>query len=227
MSGPDQYDAGPRPEFLAVLGLVPPITVDDVKQAYLDKAKNAHPDRGGNPEDFIRLQRAFEQATEYARFKAGRMQWLSRWVEQYAEQQQVVDRVRAMGGTVDVEAADALAPSIGQDFAVVLDRLVGIRLVGPQVDDSTLAYLATERRLLLSMARLELVNTKITDGGLLQLRGFEGLRHLNLTGAQVSGEAVEAVVKSLVRLESLVLAGTPIGWWARWRLRRRGLSITT
>ena len=227
MTGADHYDAGPRPEFLAVLGLVPPITVDDVKQAYLDKAKNAHPDRGGNAEDFIRLQRAFEQATEYARFKAGRMQWLSRWVEQYADQQQVVERLRAMGGTVDVEAADALAPSIGQDFATVLDRVVGIRLAGPEIDDDALAYMATERRLLLTLARLELVNTKITDRGLLQLRGFEGLRHLDLTGARISREALEAVLKTLVRLESLVLTGTPISWWARWRLGRRGLSVTS
>jgi hypothetical protein len=64
-------------EFLTVLGLAPPVTEEDVKQAYLDKAKSAHPDRGGDVENFKRLQDAFEQATEYARFKAGRMQWLS------------------------------------------------------------------------------------------------------------------------------------------------------
>ena len=209
-----------------MLGLVPPISVEDVKQAYLDKAKNAHPDRGGSPEDFIRLQRAFEQATEYARFKAGRMQWLSRWVEQYAEQQQLVERIQALGGTVKVGSADAFANSIGQDFATVLDRLVGIRLAGSAIDDSTLAYLASERRLLLSVAHLELIDTKITDSGLLLLRDFEGLRHLDLTGADVSREAVEAVLKGAVRLESIVLVGTPIGWWGRWRLRRRGLTVT-
>ncbi len=81
-------------EVLAVLGLKPPVSVEDVKQAYLEKAKTAHPDRGGDPQAFVRLHVAFEQATEYARFKAGRMQWLSGWVEQYAEQQALIDEIR-------------------------------------------------------------------------------------------------------------------------------------
>ena len=91
-------------EILAVLGLRPPVTVDDVKQAYLEKAKTAHPDRGGDPQAFIRLHEAFEQATEYARFKAGRMQWLSGWVEQYAEQQELIQEVQTLGGQCEVES---------------------------------------------------------------------------------------------------------------------------
>ena len=41
---------GERLEFLAVLGLAPPVTEEDVKQAYLVKARTAHPDQGGNVE---------------------------------------------------------------------------------------------------------------------------------------------------------------------------------
>ena len=85
------------PEFLVVLGLRQPVTVEDVKQAYLEKAKLAHPDHGGNVQQFIALQKAFEQATEYAKFKAGRMKWLSGWVEQYAEQQALIDELKALG----------------------------------------------------------------------------------------------------------------------------------
>ena len=100
-----------RYEFLVVLGLIPPVTVEDVRQAYLEKAKTAHPDRGGSGDEFVRLQQAFEQATEYARFKAGRMQWLSQWVGQYADQEQVVGEIRALGGSVEIESCDWLATS--------------------------------------------------------------------------------------------------------------------
>ena len=53
-----------HPECLTILGLLPPVTAEDVKQAYLAKAVTAHPDRGGSPEQFIRLQKAFEEANE-------------------------------------------------------------------------------------------------------------------------------------------------------------------
>ena len=160
---------GTRPDFLVILGLIPPVSVEDVKQAYLDKAKAAHPDRGGSTEEFVRLQNAFEQATEYAKFKAGRMQWLSQWVEQYAAQEQIVNEVRALGGSVDVESCDWLVQSIGSDFATVLDRIHGIKLSGPLVDDAALVNLRSHRRMLTGLKRLELVNTNITSVGLGQL----------------------------------------------------------
>ena len=101
----------PALEFLAVLGLKPPVSVEDVKQAYIDKAKTAHPDRGGDAQAFMRLHEAFEQATEYARFKAGRMQWLSGWVEQYAEQQELVDEIKSLG----------IAAGVGAHFPEIIE----------------------------------------------------------------------------------------------------------
>ena len=53
-----------RPEFFDVLGLAPPVTVDDIKQAYLEKVKTAHPDRGGEIASFRKLQEAFDQAPQ-------------------------------------------------------------------------------------------------------------------------------------------------------------------
>jgi hypothetical protein len=208
-----------RPDFLVVLGLIPPVTVEDVKQAYLDKAKTAHPDRGGSGEDFVRLQKAFEQATEYARFKAGRLQWLSQWVEQYAEQEQVVAEIEALGGSVVVESCDWLEASIGPDFATVLDQLVAIRLSGPAVDDRVLLNLAGRRRTASALRRLELIDTRISSIGLAQLHGFESLRHLDLTGTRVSYHAVQSLLSHLDRLESIALRNTGLGWWSRLHLR--------
>ena len=55
-----------RPGFAIVLGLLPPYTVEDVKRAYRDKVKDAHPDRGGDRDDFDRIQKAFEEAGAYS-----------------------------------------------------------------------------------------------------------------------------------------------------------------
>ena len=214
-------------EFLSVLGLTQPVTVDDVKQAYLEKAKTAHPDRGGDKQEFVRLQQAFEQATEYAQFKAGRMQWLTRWVEQYAEQQQVIDEIKALGGVVEVKADDALTKSIGPDFATVLDRIVKIRLAGAGVDDHVLLSLTSRRRVLAGLRHLELLDTAVSSVGLQNLQAFESLQHLDLSGTRVSESVLDSLLADLPRLETLNLSRSGIGRWARAKLRfsRRDLTI--
>jgi hypothetical protein len=208
-----------RLDFLTLLGLAPPVTEEDVKQASLVKAKTAHPDHGGDVEHFKRLQEAFEQATEYARFKASRMKWLSRWVEQYAEQEQIVEQIKALGGSVDVKSSEPLSKSIGPDFAVVLDKVTGLRLSGPTITDEVIAQLSAQRRMLAGLRSLALVNTAVSHVGLLQLRTFETLTHLDLSGTPVEVAAVEVLLKELQQLESMVLENTGIGWPARMKLR--------
>jgi DnaJ domain len=44
----------------ATLGLVPGATVADVKAAYRERVKHAHPDQGGSVQDFLRVQEAYE-----------------------------------------------------------------------------------------------------------------------------------------------------------------------
>jgi hypothetical protein len=224
---PNDRDRQP-PEFLAILGLTLPITVEDVKQAYLDKAKTAHPDRGGDARQFVRLHEAFEQATEYARFKAGRMQWLSGWVEQYAELQQLIEEIASLGGEVDVQSEEWLGQTIGSDFATVMDQLTGIRLSGPHIDDGVLVQLGPKLRRQGGLHRLALVNTQVTSVGLRQLHRVESLRELDFTGTQLSAKAVEDLVHDLDRLEKIVLRDTGIGWASRMKLRlmRRHLEIT-
>ncbi len=229
MSQPTSTDQSPqRIECLAILGLNPPVTVEDVKQAYLDKVKVAHPDRGGDAQQFIRLHEAFQQATEYAEFKAGRMQWLSRWVEQYADQQLVVQEIHELGGRIEIESVNWLAQSIGPDFATVLDRIVLLHLAGPKVDDRVLHEVATQRRALSGVRRLELINTSITSAGLSALNDCQSLRYLDLTGTRVNSQAVRLLLHKLPSLETIVLVGTGVGWWSkiRYRWSRPGLSFS-
>ncbi len=56
-----------RPVCLKILGLELPCTEEDVMAAYREKAKEMHPDRGGDLEEFLRLQRYFEQALQLVR----------------------------------------------------------------------------------------------------------------------------------------------------------------
>ena len=73
-SSRDPSPASPHhPKCLAVLGLLPPVTAEDVKQAYLAKAMAMHPDRGGDPAQFVLLQKAFEEANDFVQFKAGKL----------------------------------------------------------------------------------------------------------------------------------------------------------
>src|SRR5579872_2920574 len=93
-----------RPEFMAVLGLLPPYTLDDVQKAYKARAREAHPDRGGANADFLRLREAYEQAQDYVKFIEGRRMWLAAQVEPYLQQQQIVAEIERRGGQVEIES---------------------------------------------------------------------------------------------------------------------------
>jgi hypothetical protein len=55
-----------------VLGLAPNATPTDVKRAYRLRALETHPDRGGSPEAFREVQRAYETALERAQKREAR-----------------------------------------------------------------------------------------------------------------------------------------------------------
>lgn len=56
-----------RPVCLKALGLELPCTEEDVMMAYRELAKERHPDRGGDLDEFLRLQKHFEQALKLVR----------------------------------------------------------------------------------------------------------------------------------------------------------------
>lgn len=53
-----------RLQALDVLGLVPPCSEMQVRQAYRRLAQRSHPDKGGDPENFMRLQSAYLTALQ-------------------------------------------------------------------------------------------------------------------------------------------------------------------
>jgi hypothetical protein len=212
--GPEKDD---RPDFLVTLGLLPPFTVEDAALAYREKAKLAHPDRGGSVEHFLKLKAAYEHATEYANLHAGRREWLAAQVERYAKQEEVILEVRRRGGQVETETVDWVKRSVGNDFALLTEMLRGIRLRGAADGDDFLHYLAAHQGSLRYLLWLDLADSRISDEGLLQLPRLELLKRLNLAGTPTSQRGLQ-VLERLPRLEWLNLAGTPVRWFTRWRL---------
>ena len=202
---------------MVTLGLLPPYTREDVQAAYHEKAKTAHPDRGGLAADFETLHQAYERAQEYVRFHSGRRQWLAAQVERYVAQERVVNEVHRHGGTSEVEQLDWIKRSFG-DFAVVTEMLRGIRLRDRAEGDAFLKYLAEHAAALEYLVWLDLSGSRISDQGILQLQALKSLRRLDVSRTPISNKALR-VVEGLPDLEWLNLAGTATGWWARWRLR--------
>lgn len=61
----EKWVSGQTPPCLVNLGLSLPFTEAELLEAYRQKVKLAHPDRGGDPEAFLLLQRYFEEARTF------------------------------------------------------------------------------------------------------------------------------------------------------------------
>ena len=209
-----------HPKCLAVLGLLLPVTAEDVKQAYLAKAMTMHPDRGGDPAQFVLLQKAFEEANDYVQYKAGKLEWLASKIEAYAQQQDVVTETIDRGGEVEMEEADWLRKSFGEDFGHVADKLVSVRLRGPAADDVFAILLGFRADSLKDLAVLDLAGGRLTDEGLLQLKSLTSLRSLDLRGTAVGKLAAE-VPSWFPHLEFLGLPAGSVSLFSRMSMPRR------
>ena len=208
------------PECLLLLGLRPPLTLEDVKQAYMAKAMKAHPDRGGDPQEFIRLQKAFDEANEYVKFKASKIEWLASKIDAYSQQQEVVSETIERGGEVEMEETDWLRRSFGEDFGHVADKLVTVRLRGPAANDLFAILLGFRAESLKDLAVLDLTGGSITDEGLLQLKALKNLRSLDLRGTAVGNLAAE-IPSWFENLDFLGLPKGALGMFARLGMPRR------
>jgi hypothetical protein len=212
-------DAGTaRPEFAATLGLLPPYTVDDVKRAYLDKIKDAHPDRGGDRAEFDRIQHAYEQANEYLRFRADRRQWIAARMEEYLAVESLTSRLRALGAEVDTLMLEWVRRSFG-DFADLTESIIAVRMVNAANVGELVDAMIREQAVLPALKRLELPGCVVNDHLAMQLRVFKRLEHLDLSHTAITEKAL-AVVDFLPELVSMTIDGTNVGWWSRRRMER-------
>jgi VanZ family protein len=211
--------ADDRPDFLVRLGLLLPCSVADVEAAYRDRAKQAHPDAGGTTADFIQLHADYEAALQYARFRSSRRGWLAATIERYAAQQEVVAEIERRGGSIETERNEWIARQIGDDFAQVLDTVVGVRLGGPTVGLADVQYLASQQQSLAGLKRLDLSASRIGNTALEYLTRFSTLHELDLSGTFVGNPGV-ALLREMPALRCVNLAHTFVGWWGILQLRR-------
>jgi hypothetical protein len=217
---PPASPSSQHPLCLVELGLLPPVTAEDVRQAYLAKAQTMHPDRGGDPAAFQRLQKAFEEANEFVKFKASKLEWLASNIETYSQQQEVATETIERGGEIEMEETDWLRKSFGDDFGHVADKLVTVRLHGPAADDLFAILVGFRAEALKDLATLDLAGGSITDEGLLQLKGLKALRSLDLRGTAVGKLAADAP-KWFEHLEFLGLPKGAVGFFGRLGLSSR------
>jgi len=72
VSGTPTWALADRPPCLQALGLELPCSEESVLAAYRRQVKELHPDRGGDLQQFLKLQKHFEQALALARSHAQR-----------------------------------------------------------------------------------------------------------------------------------------------------------
>jgi hypothetical protein len=198
-----------RPDFLVKLGILLPCNENDVKEAYLSRVRKVHPDVGGDVHEFIEVQKAFENALEYARFQARHFGWLATQVLRYVSQQRIIAAIEKLGGQVEIEPVHWLAQEIGDDFAQVMDRLVGIRCRGSTIDDHMIDLLVSHQGELEYLHKMDFTGSNITDDGLLRLKGFTNLRELNISQTRINNSGLK-VLNDLAGLEWLGLEQTSV-----------------
>jgi hypothetical protein len=216
----------PRPEFMIALGLAPPYAIEDVKQAYRDKVKEAHPDHGGSIEAFKAVQEAFERAQAYLEFRADRRGWIAAKMGHYGALQEAIERLQRFGAEVTTHSPGWLAQSFG-DFAQLTETVNTIRLVGPADGDAFIRTMLADQAALRELETLELPKCQLTDDAVLSLATFQQLKQLDLSHTTITSRALD-VIDTIESLRSINLESTAVGWWPKRRalakLHRRAVS---
>jgi hypothetical protein len=208
---------------MVTLGLSPPYVLDDVKQAYRDRARETHPDRGGSTAAFNEVQVAFERAQAYLEFRGDRRSWIAAKMSRYTELRAAVDRLEALGAVVTTHAPEWLENSFG-DFAQLSETARIVRLEASADGDALIQALVADHHALRDIESLALPKCRLTDQAVLSLAPFQQLKHLDLSGTPVTALILD-LIDAIESLETLNLDGTKVGWLAKRgakaRLRRR------
>jgi hypothetical protein len=207
-----------RPDCMVELGLLPPYVMEDVREAYRQKALGTHPDRGGDAAAFSRLSKAYDRALEYVRFQGDRRAWIANQVEWHLLQEEVAAEIRSRNGEVEFEHMDWVKASWGDGFEVLASRLRTVRMRGLRDGDAFLAYLGS--RQLPYLTGLDLAGSHITDAGLRSLATFAVMQWLDLSETQVTFSGLRAALDQWPALTRLNVKGTGLGCLRRWLLAR-------
>jgi hypothetical protein len=206
-----------HPSYMTVLGLLPPYELEDIKVAYREKAKVAHPDHGGDPAEFMRLKEAYDQAVEYYEYRGSRRAWIAAQVDQNVRQDEVIAEVLRRGGRIEIERLDWIEKSWGEGFSYLADRLRHIYVRDMLDGDNFIKFLSGKK--LAYLAGLDVSGSRASNESLLLLADFEVLRWLDVSGTGIKRRTLQTIVNKLPSLEWLNVRNTRLGWLGRLILR--------
>ena len=207
-----------RPEFMVRLGLAPPYSIEDVKTAYRDLAKIAHPDHGGSAHEFQLLHEAFDRAQQYLEHRSDRRKWIAKQMESYLDSQRLTEQLEGLGARVTNRTIDWLEKSFGA-FAQLTEAVTAVRLENSPMAGELIRLLVDQHSQLNELTRLELPGCQVTDDAILSLEHLGQLQYLDLTGTPVTSKVLP-IVKAIPSLNSIALQGTRVGWWSRQKIAR-------
>lgn len=214
-------DQPERPEFMVVLGLLPPYTEEDIHKAYFEKAKQAHPDHGGTAGDFHQLHEAFESALHYIEHRTDKRSWIASQVKKYMRQELAVARLRELGAGIEYEVIDWLRNSFG-DFAELTEKVTRVSLADSAEGNQVLTCIAENPKVFHGLRRLELSRCQVTDDGAAALDQLTLLEQIDLSGNPVGRKTLETLLEldASYALREVVVTDTNIGWLGRRKLGR-------
>lgn len=221
---PDHESLENRPEFMKVLGLLPPYAVEDVDTAYSEKLDRLQQEGTSGELARTALKAAYDSALDFARFRESRRGWMGDHIARYTARQAVTDQILESGGRFILQDASRYLWLYGPDFAEIMRQLVFVELTGPGITDASLAALSDEQ-VGYEIVVLTLRDSAISDAGIADISHLQRLRCLDLGNTPITGKSFRTLC-SFPHLEWIQLHGTGIGFWTRHRLRSRtGLEI--
>jgi Leucine-rich repeat (LRR) protein len=100
----------------------------------------------------------------------------------------------------------------------LVEKLIGLKLTGAQVNDDTIARLASERHMFDGLQWLDLSDSKITDRSTSLLSSLQSLRRLDLRGTALS-DGVGSLIEELPKLTWIGLPSHGLGLLGKWQSR--------
>lgn len=199
------------------LELLPPYALEDVKQAYMTKAHDSHPDHGGSVTDFLALQDAYQAAKEYIQFRGDRRKWIASMVERSVRQDKAVAALREHGAEVLIKPSGSMERSLG-DFAVLLESILAVSLKKSKSGNHVIQRMVEEEDLFTTVESLNLVECDLSDEHVMKLSQFVRVSHLDLSKNPITERSL-SIVSALPALTEFKINGTQIGWGQQRRAR--------
>jgi hypothetical protein len=203
---------------MVTLGILPPYSLEDIKNAYHQKVLQAHPDRGGTPQAFESLETAYQQALAHVRLRTDRRTWIAAHVETYAAVQRLAVEIAKLGAEVGTDEIDWVRQSFG-DFADLTQYIIAMRVPPEANVNELIPLLAREHTVLGRLKLLDLSGCEVDDATVFELRMLRSLVALDLSRTRITNRAL-GIVHWLPALQRLDVASTRVGWWAKSKSQR-------